>query len=165
MSLEFEIWVDAREQPRKCTVTPLVGRPDVRVRRFDPGAPIPMEAAYLLHHEGTPLDAFARSQEGCACLRLGVLDTTWGRMVEVARRISAETAPRRLSIPPGYRTAYPRRNKKGLDPTAGLATVEAIFLAAAYLGRFDETFLAQYYWRRQFLDLNRELLDPLRRMP
>lgn len=162
MGVAFEIWVDARERPRKCTVTPLAGRADVSIARFEPGQAIPVASAWLLHPDGEPLDRFARGPEGRACTRLAVLDTTWKRVPDLVARIAAPVPPRRLAIPAGFVTVYPRRNQKGLDPAAGLASVEAIFLAAAFLGNYDESFLAHYHWRAEFLALNAARLEPLR---
>ncbi|MBI5365733.1 MAG: hypothetical protein HZA54_01745 [Planctomycetes bacterium] len=154
----FEIWVDAREQPQKCTVAPLRGRPDVILHRYHVEEPIRLEARWLLHPDGVPLDRFARSAEAVACTRLGVIDTTWRRVEGVLRRIVAPAPPARLAIPPGFVTAYPRRSKIVEDPEAGLASVEAIFLAAALLGHYDETLLEHYHWRAEFLARNRERL-------
>lgn len=62
------------------------------------------------------------------------------------------------SIPPQWRTAYPRQSKIHADPSAGLATVEALFAALCTLGRRDDSLLRFYPWRDAFLELNSSLL-------
>jgi hypothetical protein len=57
----------------------------------------------------------------------------------------------------GFKTAYPRRSRQNIDPSNGLATIEAIFIAAALLGNWDLTLLAEYYFGQKFIQINREL--------
>jgi hypothetical protein len=65
--------------------------------------------------------------------------------------------PRLVRIPEGFTTAYARRNKEGKDPDAGLATIEALFIAAAFLGFWDESLLEKYYFKSEFLKGNEAL--------
>ena len=65
--------------------------------------------------------------------------------------------PPLVKIPEGFQTAYPRRNKKGEDPSTGLATIEALFIAAAFLGHWDETLLEKYHFGQDFLRINESL--------
>ncbi|MBI3271593.1 MAG: hypothetical protein HYZ53_21560 [Planctomycetes bacterium] len=160
--LTFEIWVDARERPRKCTVAPLAVRPDVRLRRYHPDDPILVQAGHLLHPLGAPLDEFAATPAGRTLTTLALLDTTWRRVPGVLTRLRVATPPLLLSIPKGFVSVYPRRNPDGLDPEDGLASVEAIFVAAACLGVDDETWLDRYHWKEEFLRTNRERLAALR---
>ena len=37
------------------------------------------------------------------------------------------------------------------DPLGGLASVEALYLARLLLGQRDNSLLAEYYWREEFL--------------
>jgi len=57
---------------------------------------------------------------------------------------------------PDVATAYPRVSKVAQDPLAGLASVEALYLARVLLGVRDDTLLEQYHWREQFLENLRE---------
>ena len=63
-----------------------------------------------------------------------------------------------MKTPEGDRTAYPRQSKIHADPSAGLATVEALFAALCTLGRRDDSLLRFYPWRDAFLELNSSLL-------
>ena len=71
----------------------------------------------------------------------------------------ARPLPRLARIPDGFVTAYPRRNKEGNDPEAGLATIEALFIAAAFLGNWDESLLDKYHFQNSFLEINREIFE------
>ena len=70
--------------------------------------------------------------------------------------------PVRRSIPGGIETAYPRKSKTFPDPEAGLASVEALFVASVVLGEEDATLLAGYPFAAAFLERNREALERLR---
>jgi pre-rRNA-processing protein TSR3 len=58
-----------------------------------------------------------------------------------------------------WRTAYPRKSKLFDDPTAGLATIEALYAAYVQLGRDPRGLLDDYFWASEFCELNRELLS------
>ena len=62
--------------------------------------------------------------------------------------------PELVRIPDGFQTSYLRRNKRNLDPDNGLATIEALFIAAAFLGEWDESLLREYAMGAEFLRVN-----------
>ena len=86
------------------------------------------------------------------------IDCNWKRLQGIVGRIAGPLPPR-VRIPDGFRTAYLRRNKQNLDPDGGLATIEALFIASACLGVWDETLLAEYPMAAGFLDLNKALFE------
>ena len=65
----------------------------------------------------------------------------------------------RRSLPRELVTAYPRRSKLNRDPDEGLASVEALFLAAAILGEPEPDLLRHYCWSGEFLERNFEQLQ------
>ena len=67
------------------------------------------------------------------------------------KRIYADLPVRSLA---DWTTAYPRRTKLFDDPSAGLATIEAIFAAYTQMGRNVAGLLDDYHWQREFLELN-----------
>jgi len=78
-----------------------------------------------------------------------LIDGTW-RYAE--KMFTSLTPPFELrSLPATCQTAYPRRQKDCLDPTRGLASVEALYLAYHILGRNTEGLLDHYYWKEEFL--------------
>lgn len=153
--MRYEILVDRRENPRKCTVLPLAHRPDFNIIKFDPQGPLaPLSSPLLLHMDGPPLDELAPLLKH-KTEALAVIDCHWRRLPSLLRRLSPPLPPL-ARIPAGFVTAYPRRNIQGLDPDGGLATIEAMFIAAAFVGVWDETLFSAYHFGAEFLTLNRE---------
>ena len=84
-----------------------------------------------------------------------LLDASWRHALTMAK---AYPGLETRSIPPGWRTAYPRHSKVTDDPADGLATIEALHAALALTGRRDDTLLARYPWAADYLRLNVPLL-------
>jgi pre-rRNA-processing protein TSR3 len=147
MTTPFPITVIVRhpkENPRKCTVLPLRGRPDLVIQKHPVVLPPELAGYVRLAAEGPEL---SRADAGCGLL---LLDGSW-RWAGVMTRDFEEVPPRSLH---GYRTAYPRVSKLGTDPDNGLASVEALYIAYHILGRPTEGLLAHYRWAEEFLRLN-----------
>lgn len=147
--LHYEIIVDHGETANKCTIMPLQYREDFiilqgRVRG-------PLTSSLLLHHEGVPFHQLDRSTRETK--RVGVIDCVWRRLDPILEYLE-KPLPTLVRIPDGFVTAYPRRSKKDFDPSGGLATIEAIFIAGAFLGHWDETLLREYFFAEQFLEMN-----------
>ena len=133
-----------RENPKKCSVLPLKGRPDVRFLSY-PVSPVPPLAGYVrLAADGPALSA---ADAGCGIL---LLDGSW-RWAAAMNAAFAHVPPRALY---GYRTAYPRASKLGTDPDNGLASIEALYLAYHILGRPTDGLLDAYRWAAAFLERN-----------
>jgi pre-rRNA-processing protein TSR3 len=147
MDLSFPPTVIVRhphENPRKCSVLPLRGRPDLVFLTY-PVKQLPPLAGYIrLAAEGPELSA---ADAGYGIL---LLDGSW-RWAGSMTRDFLDVPPRSLH---GYQTAYPRISKQGTDPDNGLASVEALFLAYHLLGRPTEGLLEHYRWAEEFLRLN-----------
>lgn len=77
-----------------------------------------------------------------------LVDGTW-RYAEKMLKTVPDTLKRR-SIPPGFVTAYPRRQ----DEEAGLASIEALFIAYIITGRDPTGLLDHYHWKDLFLEKN-----------
>ena len=106
----------------------------------------------LLHVDGEDLSQIPRG----TFQSLALIDCTWKKVFGAMQRVQ-RPLPRLVRIPEGFQTAYPRRNAEGKDPDAGLATIEALFIAAAFLGFWDETLLEKYYFGPDFLARNEAL--------
>ncbi|HLJ93457.1 MAG TPA: hypothetical protein VKU02_09735 [Gemmataceae bacterium] len=123
---------------------PLRGRADLIFLTYPVGQLPSLEGYIRLAAEGeeiSPNDA----NRG-----LLLLDASW-RWAESMNLDYEEVPARSLH---GYRTAYPRRSKRGTDPHNGLASVEALFLAYHLLGRPTAGLLDHYRWADTFLRLN-----------
>ncbi len=132
------------ENPKKCSVLPLRGRPDLLFLTHPVGERPPLEGYVRLAAEGPPLTA---ADAECGLL---LLDASW-RRADAMTQAYADVPPRSLT---GYRTAYPRVSKRGDDPDNGLATVEALYLAYHILGRPTAGLLEHYRWAEEFLREN-----------
>lgn len=138
------IVVHPREKRRKCTVEPLRGNPGFLFRKFPAPLNIVPQDYVRLGFDG-PLLGPDDASKG-----LVVLDGTW-HLAGVMEPTYADLPVR--SLPP-WKTAYPRSSKVREDPTAGLATIEAIYAAYQLLGRSTEGLLDNYFWADEFLKLN-----------
>lgn len=153
--MRYEIVLDHGETMNKCTVTPLRDRSDFRFFPvFGEGRVGPLSAPLLLHHEGECLtmlrDRFPTPPD------LACVDSVWRRVPRILRKLQWGEGLSALSvkIPAGFVTAYPRVGRPNQDPPGGLATIEAIFTAAALLGNWDVSLLAKYYHGRGFVERN-----------
>jgi pre-rRNA-processing protein TSR3 len=132
------------ENPKKCTILPLRGRPDL-VFLAHPVQEHPDLAGYIrLAAEGPPLTV---ADAACGIL---LLDASW-RWAEAMTRQYLDIPPRSLK---GFQTAYPRISKRGTDPDNGLASVEALYVAYHILHRPTEGLLDHYRWAVEFLRAN-----------
>jgi pre-rRNA-processing protein TSR3 len=125
-------------------VLPLKGRPDLVFLTYPVTRLPPLDGYVRLAAEGEELSA---REAACGLL---LVDGSW-RRAQLMNRGFLDVPPRSLR---GYRTAYPRKSKRGTDPDNGLATVEALFLAYHILGRPTDGLLDHYRWAEEFLRLN-----------
>jgi pre-rRNA-processing protein TSR3 len=132
------------ENPRKCSVLPLKGRPDLVFLNYPVAQRPPLDGYVRLAAEGPELSA---ADAGAGLL---LLDGSW-RWAASMTRDFADVTPRSLH---GWRTAYPRASKLGTDPDNGLASVEALVAAYHILGRPLDGLLDHYRWADEFLRLN-----------
>lgn len=139
------IVVHPKEKRSKCSVEPLRGRPGFAFWNWPKRGTEPLDGYVRLGLGGpelSPLDA------GRGLL---VLDGTW----RLASRMEPDFADLPVrSLPPHWQTAYPRVSKLTEDPTAGLATIEAIYAAYVALGRDTAGLLDAYFWKNEFLQIN-----------
>ena len=154
--MRFEILMDHRENPHKCTILPLKAREDFHIRYFKGADKIPAFTSDLfLHIDGECLSSWSVEQRKAA-QSIAVIDCNWKKVAGALQRVEPPL-PKLVRIPEGFVTAYPRKNKEGKDPDGGLATIEALFIAAAFLGNWDESLLSEYHFRDDFLKINAPL--------
>jgi pre-rRNA-processing protein TSR3 len=134
----------SHENPRKCSILPLKGRPDLLFLNHPVKERPPLEGYVRLAAEGPGLSA---ADAGCGLL---LLDGSW-RWAAAMTRDFEDVPPRSLT---GWQTAYPRVSRLGTDPDNGLASVEALFVAYHLLGRPTTGLLDHYRWAAEFLRLN-----------
>ncbi|MBA3312718.1 MAG: hypothetical protein M3552_22570 [Planctomycetota bacterium] len=139
------IVVHAKEKRSKCSVEPLRGRPGFAFWKWPRRGAESLDG-YVRLGVGGPQLSHADRERG-----LLVLDGTW----RLASKMEPDFAaiPVR-GLPPHWKTAYPRVSKLSEDPSAGLATIEAIYAAYVALGRDTTGLLDEYRWKNEFLRLN-----------
>lgn len=143
------IWRHRRENLKKCSLRGLENREDFKFFCY-PDEPLPDLHSYLLLSiDGPPLDA-SDCHSG-----LLILDATWRYAEKMRKSLLGRAELQQRSIPAHFRTAYPRKQTDCLDPERGLASIEAIYVAYTILGRNTDHLLDNYYWKEQFLALNR----------
>jgi pre-rRNA-processing protein TSR3 len=134
----------SKENPRKCSILPLRGRPDILLLGY-PLKKMPDLAAYVRLAADGPELGPADKASG-----LLLLDGSW-RWAAAMTRDFMHVPPRSIH---GFTSAYPRQSKRGTDPHNGLASVEALFVAYRLLGRGTAGLLDNYHWAQEFLRIN-----------
>ncbi|RMH02082.1 MAG: hypothetical protein D6702_09965 [Planctomycetota bacterium] len=142
----------SKEDPRKCSLTPLRERVDLPLRwiRCRIGDRIEVGEVTLLHPAGEPLGPADAGRP------LLLVDSSWRDLPRVLRGVSGRL--HRRALPSGLETAYPRRSRDYPDPGNGLASVEALHAALALFGCRDDSLLDGYHWRREWLERNADRL-------
>ena len=133
-----------KERISKCSLRHLHGRDEITFLRMTKGFRFDATGHLLLAVDAPPLSP---ADAGPPLL---LLDSTWRWLPALAACLDGE--PIRRSIPPELaKTAYPRVSRTFADPDAGLASVEALYLAKRLLGEDDPSLLDGYHWREAFL--------------
>ncbi|MCU0866394.1 MAG: hypothetical protein MUC36_21640 [Planctomycetes bacterium] len=132
-----------KERIAKCSLRFLHERPEMTFLRANQGFLFDATGFVLLAVDAPPLSPADADHP------LLLLDSTWRWLPQLLACVRGE--PIRRSIPGNLRTAYPRVSKVFEDPAAGLASIEALYVARRLLGDDDPTLLDGYHWREQFL--------------
>jgi pre-rRNA-processing protein TSR3 len=140
--LDVLILRDPRESAKKCSLTPLRGTPGIRFVSHASDRRVDASGRILLHPDGDEISAADRGR--------GILlvDCAWRRLPELLAGVDGDPPRRRL---PPLETAYPRRSLLFADPAGGLASVEALYAALAFLGEPHPELLEGYRWASEFL--------------
>ena len=132
-----------KERISKCSLRHLHDRPEFTFLKATKGFRFDATGFLLLSVDAPPLSA---ADAGHPLL---LLDSTWRYLPDLEAAVDGD--PIRRSIPPGVVTAYPRRSRLTPDPDAGLASVEALYVARLVLGDDDPALLDGYHWKDEFL--------------
>lgn len=132
-----------KERISKCSLRFLHERPEMTFLRGKPDLQFDATGFILLAVDAPPLSLADRGNP------LLLLDSTWRWLPQIQACVTGTPIAR--SIPGGLHTAYPRVSKVFEDPAAGLASIEALYVARKLLGDDDPDLLHGYHWREQFL--------------
>ena len=133
----------AKERISKCSLAHLHTRPGIRFFKARGGFAFDA-TGYILLTVDAPL--LSDADRGHPLL---VLDATWLLLPKLEHCLTGK--PIRRSLPCEIETAYPRASKLIKDPEAGLASVEAVYVARRILGDNDRSVLDGYRWGDAFL--------------
>lgn len=136
--------VHPRERRSKCTVEPLRSRDDFVFVRFPKKVPVALDGYVRLGMNGPQLSS-EDTESG-----LLVLDGTW----KLASRMEPFYSDLPVRSLPQIVTAYPRVSQLFQDPSDGLATIEAVYMAYLLMNRPTDGLLDKYHWKDHFLALN-----------
>lgn len=138
-----------RENLKKCSLRGLETHPALRFYTY-PLDPLPALPGYVVLQVGAP--PLTAQDRGRGLL---LIDGTWRLAAVMTQQLPPIEA---RSLPPGLKTAYPRRQTECPDPEAGLSSIEALYVAHLILGLPTEHLLDFYYWKEQFLTENGPVL-------
>jgi pre-rRNA-processing protein TSR3 len=141
------------ENLKKCSLRGLEERLDFQFFTYPYTGLPPLEGYVILTLDAPPL---TRQEAHCGLL---VIDATWRYAQKMIQPFLNRQDYLYRSLPSVCRTAYPRRQRDCPDPERGLASVEALYLAYHLLGRDTTGLLNNYYWNKQFLELNQTIID------
>lgn len=90
-----------------------------------------------------------------------LIDSTWKYLDKILKILPSNIEKR--SLPKNFKTAYPRKQTLCPDPTRGLASIEALYLAYLITKRNPNNLLDNYYFNQNFLKINSSLLSDYER--
>ena len=134
-----------RENLKKCSLTGLETHPALHFLTY-PTSALPDLSNYIVLKVGAPPLTLEDAPKG-----LFLIDATW-RLAAIMGKVVPEMEAR--SLPPGFKTAYPRRNTDCPDPGAWLSSIEALYIAHRLLNKPHEDLLDRYHWKEDFFRLN-----------
>lgn len=134
-----------RENLKKCSLRGLESREDMIFYTYPLKRALPDLSNYVV----LTLDAPPLTKED-AHLGIFLIDGTWRYAEKMFKGLKQPFEMR--SLQSGAKTAYPRRQEDCSDPTRGLASCEALYLAYDILGRDTTGLLDHYHWKEAFLN-------------
>lgn len=140
-----------KERLQKCSLRGIETREDMRFYAY-PLSEVPDVSGYVVLSLDAPLMTEADGGRG-----LLLLDATWRHAEGMLKKVEGMPGLIYRSLPHDLRTAYPRYQTGCFDPDRGLASIEALYAAYCLLGRDPAGLLDHYYWKEQFLEINRSL--------
>jgi pre-rRNA-processing protein TSR3 len=138
-----------KENLKKCSLRGLESREDFKFFTY-PTDPLPPLNNYILLTPDAPT-----LTKNDASYGVFLIDATWRYAAVMLNSLKAPHHFECRSIPSSITTAYPRAQNE----PHGLASIEALFIAYLMTGRDASFLLNHYYWKKPFLEKNRESID------
>ena len=140
-----------KENLKKCSLRGLENRSDMHFITY-PFTTLPdLNNYFALSLEGEPLS------DQDANKGVFLIDATWRHAKTIGKQILDFDKMEKRSLPNNLLTAYPRRQEDCVDPTRGLASIEALFATYFILKRENFSLLENYHWKEEFLTKNESI--------
>lgn len=155
-----KIWIIRHhtEPRKKCSLTPLEKRKDLVFYSDRDIDKLNFNGKVILHPNGKPLTKRDKNKQ------LVLIDAYWKKAFSMYNRIVINKKEKvELRSINGFKTAYARKSKFHKEPENGLASAECLFATYLILGKYDESLLDNYYWKKQFLEKNKKIIDKLKK--
>jgi len=133
-----------KENLKKCSLYGLENREDLYFYTYPWQEQKPDLSQYIVLTLDAPCLQREDAEKG-----LFLIDGTWRYAQKMFASLPLPFIKR--SLPAHFTTAYPRKQDDCEDPSRGLASVEALYLAYHILGRNCAGLLDHYYWKEAFL--------------
>ncbi|MBN2479706.1 MAG: hypothetical protein JXA94_05715 [Parachlamydiales bacterium] len=147
MKLPTIILRHKKENLKKCSLKGLENRSDIIFYTYPKDTLPDLSKNYiLLNTEGEEFSE-KDSDKG-----IFLIDSTWKYLEKILKIIPQNIEFR--CIPKKYKTAYPRKQTHCKDESAGLASIEALYLAYMLTKKDVSSLLDNYYWKNDFLKIN-----------
>jgi len=156
----MKIWIIRHhtEPRKKCSLTPLENRKDLIFFSDKDIDKLDFNGKIILHPDGEPLTKKDKNKQ------IVLIDAYWKKAYSMYNRIIInQKAKVELRSINGFKTAYPRKSKFYKEPENGLASAECLFAVYLIFGKYDESLLDGYYWKKQFLEKNKRIIAKLRK--
>lgn len=150
-----------KENLKKCSLRGLEDRQDLEFLTYPQKLPSSLENYVMLHLENDDTPELSLSDASCG---LFLIDSTWNYEPVIHEALKKKYTLSYRSLPKNFITAYPRKQTACSDPSRGLATVEALYIAYAILQRPCKDLLDHYYWKELFLEKNQDTLSLLHKI-
>ncbi|MEM1282122.1 MAG: DTW domain-containing protein [Chlamydiota bacterium] len=137
-----------KENLKKCSLSGLEERDDFVFYTYPRDKVQGINGYILLDMNAEPLS------EADANCGLFILDGTWRYAEKMYENTPGLNKLIRRSIPQHFITAYPRKQEDCPEPSRGLASVEAIYIAYHLMERDKTGLLDHYHWKDRFLEMN-----------
>lgn len=137
-----------KENLKKCSLRGLESRSDCLFFTY-PQDELPDLSRYILLTIDAPELSLQDADYG-----IFLLDGTWRYAEKMATVLTLKMPTIKRSLPSSFKTAYPRKQDDCVDPSRGLSSLEALFVAYKILGRDASGMLDHYYWKEGFLEKN-----------
>jgi pre-rRNA-processing protein TSR3 len=137
-----------KENLQKCSLRGLENRNDFLFFTY-PKEIIEIDfSSYILLTIDAPILQEGENEKGFL-----LIDATWKYAGKILGKYDTPKLEKK-SLPPYFKTAYPRYQTGCSDPNRGLASIEALYIAFLLTKRPTNDLLVNYYWKDQFLKKN-----------